>query len=947
MATASATTDDVDAAVQTVLTALSIVYTAHSSPDQRQQADAFLIHFQTSAQAWTVCDRIVSSPQSSHEAVFFAAHTLHTKCRSVDLVEQVPASAWPSLRDSLLQQLERQSQGTTARLLAGAIAALAVQVQWTTVVSDLLSQQQQQRPSHVLYALLTALPEECASDRLCVKEADRFQLRDALVHNAPLVWQWMQSQPQAQNNWQLLFTWIRHVPLPPACLVPWVQPSVQTLITPTTDETTLEHVTDVLVELVRMYPSHRTANRVLVEAMLTETQTAWEPHLRTVLQQQQQKSLEDDDRAECFCRFLTELGESYVSLIVQQAPSDVGPVLMDWVLACSSRSNVMTLSFWYTFLTELERMEPYERRQSTVDRYATRIHALVRICGQHLMRYEDEDMDDEDTDVERHRGYVAETIDDCCRLLGGDQVLRTLGSLLQTQIQATTDWRDVEACCACLAAVGRYVPRDEGEVLPFVFGWLIQTWIVPAGVAVPVPWRRTVHLLIGKYAAWLTARAEYIQPILPYLGQGLRTAGCEASSAIAIKELCACSHASASFAQPALELYEQVTATAAGQQTPALQINEELDLLEGVCLAASASIRSSGGDGRDLLNRLVQPVGNRLAAHVADAQATTSRSVIPELDRFTAIVRHLKLPHQPPATHPVVELIQSAWSLLHQATQRFPQSQSLAEAVCRLHKHCIRTCGATAYAPLMKPLSQQLAQSFETTRQSAFLYCASICVTDFGPDPSYAERLLGLVNALCTHAFTFLRDANDFSNHPDVVEELFYLADRLLRHCPEVLCASPLLSALAQSALVGMQVDHKGANRGTLKFMTNLVALGTTTTAEGASMRTQVTTVLQAQGPALVANMVQAMCGHLPYYASHNSDHPFPTMLWKLYATCPDVLAQWLTRTLASSAAIPDHAKADFLHAFSAPLTQSGFLYAVEEFEQVCSRVRRFQRRTR
>jgi transportin-3 len=120
----------------------------------------------------------------------------------------------------------------------------------------------------------------------------------------------------------------------------------------------------------------------------------------------------------------------------------------------------------------------------------------------------------------------------------------------------------------------------------------------------------------------------------------------------------------------------------------------------------------------------------------------------------------------------------------------------LAEKVCRLHKHALRTCGAAAYAPMLEPLIQQLVRSFEGSHQAPFLYAASICITEYSPDPSKAKLLYDMVAAMGTTAFSFLRTLEKLTNHPDVVEEVFYLMGRLMSHFPDPLARSPLPSVI-------------------------------------------------------------------------------------------------------------------------------------------------------
>jgi transportin-3 len=132
--------------------------------EQRQLADRYLTSFQRTTVAWMVCDRLLqdsgnssgssssaahgggSSNSNPHEAMqqqqrrFFAAQTLNTKCRSD--AYQLPQSSLPSLRDSLLNHLNTYSQAGDVALtnrLAMCISALAVQMSWTTIVTDLIA----------------------------------------------------------------------------------------------------------------------------------------------------------------------------------------------------------------------------------------------------------------------------------------------------------------------------------------------------------------------------------------------------------------------------------------------------------------------------------------------------------------------------------------------------------------------------------------------------------------------------------------------------------------------------------------------------------------------------------------------------------------------------------------------------------------------------------------
>ncbi len=136
-----------------------------------------------------------------------------------------------------------------------------------------------------------------------------------------------------------LHTWLRYVPAHPVSIVesPLLQASVQAMRQPQY----LEHAADVVVEILRMYPSDHYGNEALVKAMIPLlAQLPLDDALRS----------DDEDVLRAYTRVFTEMGESYMSLILSPQHADASQ-LVGWVLKCSGISEVdiasITLHFWY------------------------------------------------------------------------------------------------------------------------------------------------------------------------------------------------------------------------------------------------------------------------------------------------------------------------------------------------------------------------------------------------------------------------------------------------------------------------------------------------------------------------------------------------------------------------------------------------------------------------
>lgn len=909
--------------------------------EQRQLADAYLTRFQSTPTAWMICDRILQESlllsSSDHLSAtvqqqrrFFAAQTLHTKCRSD--AHQLPRDSFAPLRDSLLNHLRKYSTSNDTALvlrLAMAISALAVQMYWSTVISDILQDDVQDSMAFPVLLVLSVLPEECASDRLLLEhEEDRYAMQEHFVSNSPAVLNFFHSVFERDPNrvFQAFHVWIRYVSLHPSVIIqsPLLELSIQAL----QSQDHMEAATDVIVEILRMYPSHHEWNNDLVQKMI--------PFL-TQLPLEQALQSGDEDIQRAYCRIATEMGESYLSLILSREHQQSSK-LVEWILLCSGIEDQeisgITLHFWYRMVMDLENIDPFDWRQVLVDFYTPHLLKLVDVCSQKLMKYPD-DLDDLPRDMVdeliRHRFYVSETVEDCCRLLGGHVVLQQLGNRLVHEAQQAgqsgkNDWRGIESCLSCILALSNFVPADEAAVLPFCFS------LVPKLPTDTSPLRYTTSKMIGKYASWLASHHEYLQPLMPYLAEGLLVPECAPAAAIAIKELCECSNQSFAIAEPVLNLYQQIT-SAPGS----LDLADELQILEGVCRALSRQIQDKNENGRSYLEVLAKPVAHRLGLTVGNMDSSPRR-IIPEIDRIAVIVQFLTFPPSQDYEHPILEFLRSTWQFLDTATRRFPSDNMLAEKICRLHKYSMRTLGSSAYMPLLENLMQQLVHSYEISHQSPFLYAASIILTEYGSHAHLAGKLFEMISELARISFTFLRNLNDLTTHPDCVEELFYLMGRVITHSPFPLVEHPLMHSLFQCAVVGMQLDHQGANKGTIKFLDNSVSFGLRLREQNnPKAQALLESVFVNEGREVVNNLLRAVMGDLPAYSKQ-----VPEILWKFSLLCSGRLSEWL-KAFFHDTPVPGHAKDELLLAVDQGLARDEFSIAVRAFETSCRRERRFR----
>ncbi len=273
-----------------------------------------------------------------------------------------------SLRTSLCNHLAtsimtNNSSPAVVTRLCLAIAAFAVQTNWQRAVEDIsghmfasiqaaLGDQLgnnafgNTKAIKIVLELLEVLPEECNDSKIIVVEQTREGFYNELMRSVPTLLNLLQglsvtetSEPILERLFKCLQTWIRHLEVPADAVAKTnlFQLAFEKLNIPSLFEPAM----DLLVETLRTYyvPS---SSMPVVEIMVPRAMALKHMYSEAV-------AVEDDDTASGLCRLFTEMGESYIDLIV--GPGDVGQVaLIEMLLVCtrhrSSEIASICLPFW-------------------------------------------------------------------------------------------------------------------------------------------------------------------------------------------------------------------------------------------------------------------------------------------------------------------------------------------------------------------------------------------------------------------------------------------------------------------------------------------------------------------------------------------------------------------------------------------------------------------------
>jgi len=942
--------------------ALSTVFSGRAPPispafadvdsilSSREAADRYLTSFQRGTLAWIICDRVLLDTSNKSDGViqsrFFAAQTLHFKCREEAFIRQIPSTSLPSLRDSLVTNI------TTYYTLGGhrplvtrlcmALSCLAVQMRWNSIINDILETVYRPRPelAPVVIELFSILPEECFSNRLYVSEENmKYDIRHSLSDCCESVIGFLAHVFEGNGGGKLdvilcLTSWLKCVNVSPYLIERSIFLDVLfEVIIDGSDDDLFEAGVDGIVEILRMYGSCATANQGLVKRMIPLVMNLGVQPFRKAVES------EDQDILRGFCRIFTEMGESYLDLIMSKVEMNQG-ALVELVLLCCEIPDTeianITLNFWYNFVNALEALEPYRFRQERIDLYTPLLLRLLNICTV-LLRFPPNVNDlqpDMLDDIIRDRLYVSDTIQDLCRLLGGDIVLTNLGRRLEEEYRLYSsgsntnkeeNWQGYESCLNAISSISKYVSGDENVFIPTIMG-LLSNRALPQEVTFM---RNTAYTVIGSYAYWLSSHSNYLQPLMSYLSEGFSIEDSASVSAVAIRQLCEDCYKQP-LCEPVLQLYDQIVQDKLENKHNAsfkTDLKDDNEVLEGICKAVSSQFQTNPEMAQPCLERLAAPIGNRLAQLAAPENATTTpNQIITEIERLAVIVRYLTLPSSDPNQTGdtfILEIMKQSWTLLDAASLKFPHDGTLAEKMSRLHKHALRKCGSECYKPLLDPLLFQIVRNFAQAYQSSYLYLASICVTEYGRQPECKMKLFEMLSQLSTAIFSLFKTPNDFIVYPDVVEEFFYLVGRFMDYCPQPLVLSPLLQSILQCASAGMHLQHMDANKGTLSFLESTLSYGHDIILYGGEKSSRVydhrleqgedqvqngegkeqcqqalQAAILAEGPNIVSNIVRALAGELPAYHINRGSGSISGVVWKLNALCPELLMNWISAPL-------------------------------------------------
>uniref|UniRef100_M4BQJ6 Exportin-1/Importin-beta-like domain-containing protein n=1 Tax=Hyaloperonospora arabidopsidis (strain Emoy2) TaxID=559515 RepID=M4BQJ6_HYAAE len=875
-----------------VLQALDSLYKSHATdPNETQAADTFLRGFQLTPAAFVVCTSLLdrslalNNPQTrngtlspdSVPLVFFAAQTLANKLRrtvaNVDAIFwtqrivtwlsnpiKLPKMVVTQLLLALVAALPRlpatqdldtcvrpDASGASSQEIVAAVRAGYAQCTGQSVVGyALIHLAQLGVPPMVLAEFLLLLAEEVGN---LTERSARQRMQNEVDAWAPVVMdkllpQLMHEASALESSrcsdsvetqeivLRALTSWFGYARVPSEVVVR--NPLLHSLLSFFGRDELFDTAVDLAVEVVKSCSDDKDVVQWLAPRLLS---------LRGMFAAAAEA--EDVDSCLGLCRIFTEMGESYLELLLQQHGAGNDHVaLVDLLLDCMSYPDAhvadVTIPFWFRLLAELQRRAV----PALVAQYKPRLERLAGLCMQKLQFREDflTLPSDRQHEFRAFRQELGDILRDCCQLLGVEAVLQHCVSglklLLQTPAEARS-WETVEAHLYCFRSIAREVETSTTHAqaldapLTLIFQYLQHFAEHPAVCY-------TSCLVVSRYVKWLHANPTSLSTQVKFLNT------CVTNSAgnTLFSEWKVARAAAAAVRALAMDCWLMLGGDIVAfylhiEQHDVMAVEDQVLILEGVC----AGVAGSGDMSRifSVLDQIIKGIGQRLTALFASASAKDHVDVaLNELLRIMSIYEYLEIRDLCGDKHPLVMLTEQLWPLFNQMLALYRGHDELVELVCRSYKRILRSCGEQI-APLLPQLVNNLLAFYQAEPKSSYLYTAGMVLKFFSHDRRHSNS--AEMDTLFAHMlFTLIETTTpifarlvDMEACPDVVEEFFFLMERAVQCVPQVLATpvpspsglsrqvnQPLMVSVFSCAISALGISHNDAIKAVLCFLEQL-----------------------------------------------------------------------------------------------------------------------------
>ncbi|KAG5101979.1 hypothetical protein JHK84_046948 [Glycine max] len=832
--------------------------------------------------------------------------------------------------------------------------------------------------------LLTVLPEEVLNYKIAARPERRRQFEKELTSQMEIALNILTAclsiSELKEQVLEAFASWLRLKHGIPGSVLS-SHPLVLTALSSLNSELLSEASVNVISELIHYTTAGNidgvSANMPLIQVIVPQVMN---------LKVQLGDSTKDEEDVKAIARLFADMGDSYVELIA--TGSDESMLIVHALLEVASHPEYdiasMTFNFWHSLQLNLTKRESYisygneacieAERNRRLQVFRPAYESLVSLVIFRVQYPEDyQDLSYEDLKEFKQTKYaVADVLTDASSVLGGDATLKILYMKLLEAVSGHgnnehKEWCPAEAALFCIRAISNYVSVVEAEVMPQIMALLPKLPHQPQLL-------QTVCLTIGAYSKWLDSAScglSVLPSVLDILMNGMGTSEeCAAAAALAFRHICDdCRKKLCGCLEGLFHIYNK---TVNGEDSFKVPAEDSLHLVEALSMVVT---ELPPDDAKRALEALCIPVITPLQEAINQGPESLSkrpsRQLTVHIDRFAYIFRFVNHPQV------VADAIQRLWPIfkaifdIHvyddiDASRAW--DMRTMESLCRACKYAVRTSGRFMGLTIGAML-EEIQSLYRQHHQPCFLYLSSEVIKEFyysgkdgvplslslprfslswlgteifGSDPSCADYLKNLIEALFQHTTRLLTNIQEFTARPDIADDCFLLASRCIRYCPQLFIPSSVFPSLVDCSMIGITVQHREASNSILHFLADIFDLANSSVGEQfIPIRDS---VIIPRGASITRILVASLTGALP---KSRVDVVSYTLLALTRSYGMQAL-EWAKKSvlLIPSTAVTDVERSRFLKALSDAASRgdtNGLTVPVEELSDVCRRNRAVQ----
>lgn len=828
--------------------ALDVLYGTGTSPAMKNEANAFLLQFQRSKDAWGVIFPVFESQSSGNTMKLFMAQTLRSKIQ-YDF-GQLPEESIKSLRESVLALILNVNKGSPSNLivrqLAISLAYLALQdFSWTNGVQQLIETLPSNGCLKILLEFLRILPEEMVEVEKTPLTTEEFEKQTDLLLTSNMdrvlfVINELTGSPAIEDmevmnlSLNCFKSWLFDLPVD---IILQRFPNLwQLVMKGFQDDESFDTAVDCLITIIseiNIFGDDDDLRYVDLIQLILNFLISLEPFIES--------NWDDSNIIERLTELFSITIESWHNLIVKN-PENFEKLINIELKLTSYPDDLDIIKYTFKCWSDLKSMLVLPPYKHSREMFKPIYLKLVSILISHLSYPMGSDSTDltvlfngnkETEDKFKDSRYeIGDTLKDCCSVAGSFNTLSIPFEKLQRIINAGNriKWQEIEALLFSIRCMAKEVQTNENKILPEIMNYLIQ---LPENPKV----RYAAILVLGRYTIWTSKHPEFMEMELDYISKGFQIDNSMYSqkdkddiimaSSHALKYFCIdCSDLLVNYLPILHQLYMGIES--------GIDIQSNYDIIEGLSHVIHKVILSDETNGQidEVLKMFWGPILSKLEVFgnldaVNDTQATEIADTVEIISIYIENLkpRNLKLTESRVANI----VMESVLPIVFKLVEKFGRFPKVSERCLKLIRKSIQTF-KEYLMPKIEDIGKLLILGYGQFEMGCYLWVSGSLIAEYCDERFPPEVLNGMWEFSQTQIKSFM---GTFEKGPR--EEMSTLCDDFFRMMRDVLMFQPLqllqsnelVSGLFDISLMGLEIFNEDDTLGSiLSFLIELFMWG-------------------------------------------------------------------------------------------------------------------------